>query len=344
MKRFPYVMGVLAATLVFAFNSAAHAKRTGMNLACHNCHEGQNKPKVSATLSANRLEAGQPVTITVTATHAAAKVGGVLVDSLELGSFEMIDPVGTHLFEGNPTLATHAMPQTYLNGQVQFSFKWVAPAMVGVATFDIWSNAGNDNLDPHDDHAAGTSAAVSVGCDALWYYLDADLDGAGAEATRVYSCEPLPNRIVQGGDCDDKNPLANASVPEICNRVDDDCDGEVDEGFTPVLLIEDADGDGYGSRGGMSKIGCPPQAGFAPTFDDCNDLDPAINPGAVEVSNLRDDNCNGQVDDVSAGSAGAGAMAPAPAREGGCQVSANTPGSASLFIASLLLALLRRRR
>ena len=60
-------MGVLAATLAFAFVSAAHAMRTGMNLACTNCHEGQNKPKVVATLSANRMEAGQAVTITVKA-------------------------------------------------------------------------------------------------------------------------------------------------------------------------------------------------------------------------------------------------------------------------------------
>jgi hypothetical protein len=205
-------------------------------------------------------------------------------------------------------------------------------------------------LDPHDDHAAGTFTAVSVGCDALWYYLDADLDGAGAEATRVYSCEPQPNRIVQGGDCDDKNPLANAAMPEICNSVDDNCDGNVDEGFTPVLLIEDADGDGFGSRGGMTKIGCPPEPGFATTFDDCDDLDPAINPGAVEIANLRDDDCNGRVDDLSshAGSgAGSGATSPAspaPAPGGGCQVSPDAPGSASLFIASLLLALFRRSR
>src|SRR5688572_28987949 len=179
MTRARHLFGVLAAMFAFAIGTPAQAMRTGMNLACNNCHEGQNKPKITATLSANRLEAGQPVTITVTATHPTAKVGGVLVDSMGLGAFQMIDAVGTHLFEGTPTQATHAMPHPYANGQVQFSFNWVAPAMVGIAKFDIWSNAANDNLEPHDDSAAGIFTAVSVGCDALWYYPDADLDGAG---------------------------------------------------------------------------------------------------------------------------------------------------------------------
>ena len=343
MSRARYFLAVCAITLVSTISIQGHAKRTGMNLACNNCHEGQNKPKITAALSTNRLEAGQPVTITVTAQHATAKVGGVLVDSLGLGSFQMIDAVGTHLFEGMPTLATHAMPRAYANGQVQFSFNWVAPAMVGVATFDVWSNAANDNLDPHDDHAAGISTAVSVGCDALWYYRDADRDAAGEEATRVYSCEPLLDRILQGGDCDDSNPQANPSVPEICNSVDDNCSGEVDEGFTPVLLIEDTDGDGYGSRSGMTKIGCPPEPGFAPSFDDCDDTNPAISPGSAEVTNLRDDNCNGKVDDLSSGPAGEGSPSSAPAQGGSCQLAPRAPGSAPLLWAGLLLALLRRR-
>jgi hypothetical protein len=99
-----------------------------------------------------------------------------------------------------------------------------------------------------------------------------------------------------------------------------------------VLLVTDSDGDGYGTSQGMSMIGCPPVPGFATTFDDCNDTNAAINPGAPEVANVRDDNCNGKVDDVSAmpgtgcTTSGAGGTTSAPLGSpppdaGGCALS-----------------------
>jgi len=244
-----------------------------------------------------------------------------------MGAFELIDTVGTRLFDGTVTQATHAMPHPYANGAVQFSFRWVAPSTPSAVVFDIWSNAANDNLKPEDDAAGEVVTGVAVGCDAAWYYLDADLDGTGAENSKVFSCTPVPDRIMVGGDCDDLDPKKSPKVAEICNSIDDDCDGKADNGFTPVLLVTDADGDGYGTTNGMSMIGCPPVPGFATTFDDCNDTDAAVNPGAMELANGRDDNCNGKVDDASAmpgtgGSVGSGGgtsgpLAAAPA-EAGC--------------------------
>jgi len=314
-----------------------------MNLACHNCHEGQNKPTVTAMLSAARLEAGQPVTITVTAQHATAKVGGVLVDSKGMGSFELVDPTGTRLFDGTMTQATHAMPQTFANGQVQFAFRWIAPQMTGTVEFDIWSNAGNDNLMPADDGSNETIAAVSVGCDALWYYVDSDGDGAGTERGKQYSCEPIPNRITIGGDCDDMNPAVRPGALEICNNIDDNCDGQIDEGHNPVLLLTDADGDGFGSKTGMTMIGCPPVPGYATNFDDCDDTDPNVYPGAPEVINGRDDDCDGQRDEVdpTTGGSGTGGSAPITPNgadsSGGCAVSAGNAGTSASLLAILLV-------
>jgi hypothetical protein len=76
------------------------------------------------------------------------------------------------------------------------------------------------------------------------------------------------------GDCDDRNPNIGPRSFEVPNNnVDDNCNGEVDEGQT------DRDMDG-----------------FPPVCGDCNDFDPRINPRASEVCNRVDDNCDAYVD------------------------------------------------
>ena len=353
--------GVVVGLALLAVAQPASAKRTGMNVACNNCHEGRDPPQIAVTLSSARIEPGQALTITVTAKHPTATVGGVLVDSYGVGAFELIDTVGTRLFDDTVTQATHSMPQRFANGQVQFSFRWVAPATPGANVIDVWSNAGNDNGKPDDDSPAEALAGVAVGCDGAWYYSDFDKDGAGAETGKAFSCTPMPDRILQGGDCDDDNAKVNPAAVELCNDIDDDCDGKIDEGFTPILLVSDADGDGFGARNGKTIVGCPPIANFAPTFDDCNDTDPSIHPGATEIANGRDDNCNGQVDDLgavpgsggSAGTAGtagsAGTLTPASpaAAASSCALSLPSPLSPlPLFGGGLLFgwALVRRFR
>lgn len=85
-----------------------------------------------------------------------------------------------------------------------------------------------------------------------------------------------------GRDCDDADPTVNPGAPERCaNGVNDDCDWRTDE----QICCVDADGDGYG-------------AGRVCLGDDCNDANPAINPGAPEVcGNAVDENCNGQINE-----------------------------------------------
>ena len=83
------------------------------------------------------------------------------------------------------------------------------------------------------------------------------------------------------GDCDDGDPAINAGASEICNGVDDDCDSQVDEG-----LDTDSDGDGHFALGSCS----------APA-DDCDDAVATTYPGAPELCNTIDDDCNGVADD-----------------------------------------------
>ena len=88
-----------------------------------------------------------------------------------------------------------------------------------------------------------------------------------------------------------------ASQAEICNGLDDDSDGLTDEGLPVGGPSVDADLDGFDL--------CPP-AGGCPgpggPFDcaDCNDQIASINPGAIELCNGLDDNCDGLIDEGSA--------------------------------------------
>jgi hypothetical protein len=132
--------------------------------------------------------------------------------------------------------------------------------------------------------------------------VDLDRDGYGMKSlgTRLH-CEGEPAAAGfsdRDGDCDENDEKVNPGGAEVCNKKDDDCDGQVDEGAEPVEQWPDADGDGfYSARTGTPKVGCGNVKGYAASGGDCDDLDPAIHPSAVETCNERDDNCDGDVDE-----------------------------------------------
>ncbi len=142
--------------------------------------------------------------------------------------------------------------------------------------------------------------------------IDHDGDGYVACGPWIGS---VPN-IVSGGDCNDTNPAIHPSAAEVCNGVDDNCEGQTDEGF-------DTDGDGFttcngdcndldagdysdapqlcdGRNNNCSDPTWPTvpaneadadQDGIRVCSGDCNDANAAIHPGAI------DDNCNALVDE-----------------------------------------------
>ncbi len=110
----------------------------------------------------------------------------------------------------------------------------------------------------------------------------------------------LPAGVSDGPrDCDDDDASRYPGATERCNEIDDDCDGDVDEGFSKQTFYRDADGDGYGDEDETIRR-CPGAApdGYSARARDCNDRDPAINPDAQDICHDGIDNdCNGQVDD-----------------------------------------------
>jgi hypothetical protein len=82
---------------------------------------------------------------------------------------------------------------------------------------------------------------------------------------------------------------------EICNDIDDDCDGMVDEGVQ-TTFYQDLDGDTYGNPA-VFQLACSAPSGYVNRYLDCNDNNAKIYPGVTEICNGVDDNCNGIVDE-----------------------------------------------
>jgi hypothetical protein len=103
----------------------------------------------------------------------------------------------------------------------------------------------------------------------LAYYQDNDFDGDGSGDLSLFCENPGPGYSANENDCDDTNALINTLATEVCDEVDNDCDGEVDE-FVTNTYYTDADGDGFGDSN-ESIEACVAPDGFVDNSDDCDD-------------------------------------------------------------------------
>lgn len=126
---------------------------------------------------------------------------------------------------------------------------------------------------------------------------DLDLDGYCANPDKCTDATLKPN------DCDDNKELINPNAIELCDEVDNDCDGATDE-VCKGELTEDDDGDGFCEDPDACSVD-----GIEP--GDCDDTNENIFFGAPEIcDNNIDENCNGtdgiQIPVAGGGDAGSG--------------------------------------
>ncbi|MBK8705737.1 MAG: HYR domain-containing protein [Saprospiraceae bacterium] len=183
------------------------------------------------------------------------------------------------------------------------------------------------------------------------WYADVDNDGYSSGVTQISCLRPSGHKVAgeltsTTGDCNDNDEDINPAATEVCDGIDNNCDGSTDEGVLTTyyrdqdgdgfgnasitqqacsapsgyvanntdcndnnalekpgqMWYKDIDGDGYAETGAATITECARPAGYkvaselTSTTGDCNDGNAAIKPGAVEVCDGVDNDCDGLLD------------------------------------------------
>ena len=155
----------------------------------------------------------------------------------------------------------------------------------------VYADADGDGLDCSkdcDDNNNATSYPI------VWH-RDADNDTYGNPGSEVLGCTQPVGYVLDGSDCDDTNAMIHPSAKELCNGIDDDCNGQVDDGIVY-----------FDQSTVLSSLPCPsydlgsnnPLCVSARLF--CSGGLPTCNYSApMEICDGIDQNCDGSTDNFA---------------------------------------------
>jgi hypothetical protein len=143
----------------------------------------------------------------------------------------------------------------------------------------------DEDCDPNDATVYPGASEVCDGidnnCDGVadegvmeTFYADSDEDGFGDVSSSEEACE-RPDGYVPadaGEDCDDTDASIYPGAPELCDEIDNDCNGVVDDGLVGTTYYADNDGDGWGDPDNSAYL-CEEDSGYVENDLDCDDGD-----------------------------------------------------------------------
>jgi hypothetical protein len=139
--------------------------------------------------------------------------------------------------------------------------------------------SADERCDGIDNDCDGEIDEHAVDRETFW--ADRDGDGFGDAARATEACSAPGGFVENADDCDDTDPSVSPDGAEVCNDVDDDCDGLVDaddDSIDPSGLYTvwpDLDGDHKGDRTAAAFQSCRDRGGVSLVGDDCDDSDPS---------------------------------------------------------------------
>ncbi len=159
------------------------------------------------------------------------------------------------------------------------------------ANFDSILN--NDEVSWCSTSSTVTGTAVYTTTWRWWDITTLFRDEYGTPGVANFDCLTDPDADLDtyaaSVDCNDANASIHPGATEVCDGIDQDCDGTADDGAPPTTYYADADSDGYGNLA-VTTSSCSAVAGYVSNSTDCNDASATVSPGDAEVCNDGIDN------------------------------------------------------
>ncbi|MGC6510921.1 MAG: putative metal-binding motif-containing protein [Myxococcota bacterium] len=200
-----------------------------------------------------------------------------------------LDSDGDNFGNSNQSLDACALPNGYVTNSSDCNDGNIN---VNPASTEICDGIDNDCDSSIDDNDPSLSLNSTT-----TFYFDSDSDGFGGNQS-IQQCTQPNGYVTNSSDCNDNNSNTHPGAVEYCDGIDNNCDSATDENtaVNTQTWYFDSDGDNFAGSS-ISTVACNQPGGYFASATDCNDNDSSIFPGAGEVCDGIDNNCNTTIDE-----------------------------------------------